>query len=130
MNIQLILRTLFIMLGLNNSYDTVRYGTSTFTYHDYLHIIIATTLAPIKMGDYLVTGIHGIPVQEFFPLSYTNRTPLYPGILDEYRLTTHQFFIEPTLLRLASLMNASVLLYRAMGYNPLPIIYQHYLSLK
>jgi len=86
-----------------------------------------STLPPMGMGGYQVTGIHGVDIPQFW--GSTSITPSYPGLLDEARVGIHQFLSTPYVPSYQARYIHYCLYLHRQGINPLVVTYHHWKSL-
>lgn len=93
--------------------------------HDLYHLEVAQ-LERIKIGKYLVSGIHGINSPIFHELPIIEE---YDGVLDEVRVAFHEFMVKTSVYNTGKAIAwMGWLLF--CGINPVAVIYRHYVSLK
>ena len=97
----------------------------TLCHHDLYHLEVAQ-LERIRIGKYLVSGIHGINSSVFHELSIVVE---YDGILDEVRVAFHEFIMKTSFYN--TLKAIAWMGWLAInGINPIVVVWQHYMSLK
>ena len=93
--------------------------------HDLYHLEVAQ-LERIKIGKYLVSGIHGINSPIFHELPIIEE---YEGILDEVRVAFHEFMVKTSVYNtVKAIAWMGWLIF--CGINPVAVIYRHHVSLK
>lgn len=96
-----------------------------YNYHNLFHYEISL-LERIQMGKDLVSGIHGFYAPMFHEKVIE---PEYEGILDEARLTLHEWMTRTSLFSTLKAFNWMIFLVSAK-INPLAVIIRHGKSLK
>lgn len=96
-----------------------------YNYHNLFHYEISL-LERIQMGDDLVSGIHGF----YSPMFHEQVIePEYEGILDEARLTLHEWMTRTSLFSTLKAFNWMISL-ALMEINPITVIIRHGKSIK
>lgn len=94
-------------------------------YHNLFHYEISL-LERIQIGKDLVSGIHGF----YSPMFHEGEIePEYEGILDEARLTIHEWMTRTSLFSTLKAFNWAICLI-SMGINPLVVVIRHGKSIK
>lgn len=112
-----------ILIKINERYLKVR-GVCIH-YHDLYHLEVAQ-LERIRIGEYWISGIHGINSRVFHP------TPLeqeYDSFFDEARVAIHEWLTRPTLFSLLKMFCWTLFLI-LQGINPLAVGIRHLNSMQ
>lgn len=96
-----------------------------YNYHNLFHYELSL-LERIQIGQDWVSGIHGF----YSPMFHEQEiTPEYEGILDEARLTMHEWLTRTSLFSTLKAFNWMISLV-SMQINPITLIMRHGQSLK
>lgn len=96
-----------------------------YNYHNLFHYEISR-LERIQMGKDWVSGIHGF----YSPMFHEKVIePEYDGILDEARLTIHEWLTHTSLFSTLKVINWMISL-ASMNINPLAVVIRHGKSIK
>lgn len=100
--------------------DYIRIRDEFLSYHDLYHLEVSC-LERIKIGNHLVSGIHGInsPVLHDSPI-----VEEYSGILDEARVAIHEWLTRPSIFNTLKLIGWMLWL-MTQGINPISALISH-----
>ncbi|MGB3637968.1 MAG: hypothetical protein WBA39_10400 [Rivularia sp. (in: cyanobacteria)] len=112
-----------IPIKIGNEHIQVR-GTCIH-YHDLYHLEVAQ-LERIRMGKYMVSGVHGLEVSVF----HNSLKPQeYDGFLDEARIAIHEVLTRTTAFSIIKALCWMTLL-MLQGINPFAVVIRHIKSMK
>jgi hypothetical protein len=94
-------------------------------HHDFLHYEVSL-LEPIQIGEYWVTGIHGIALPF---LVGADLESAYDGLLDEARVGIHEWLTRPSVYNTFKFLNWIIWLI-CQGINPFVVVMQHLRTLQ
>lgn len=94
-------------------------------YHDLYHLEVAQ-LERIRMGKYMVSGIHGLKVSVFHD---SLKPQEYDGFLDEARIAIHEGLTRPTAFSIIKALCWMTLL-MLQGINAFAVVIRHIRSMK
>ena len=94
-------------------------------YHDLYHLEVAQ-LERIRMGKYLVSGIHGINTAVFHRYEIIEE---YDGFFDEARIAIHEVLTRTTPFSILKALCWMIWL-MLQGINPLDVLVRHITSMK
>lgn len=105
--------------------ENIRVRGVCIQYHDLYHLEVAQ-LERIRMGKYLVSGVHGLEVSVF----HNSLKPQeYDGFLDEARIAIHEGLTRPTAFSTIKALCWMTLL-MLQGINPFAVLIRHIKSMK
>ena len=94
-------------------------------YHDLYHLEVAQ-LERIRMGKYMVSGVHGLEVSVFHD---SLKPQEYDGFLDEARIAIHEGLTRPTAFSIIKALCWMTLL-MLQGINAFAVLIRHIKSMK
>lgn len=94
-------------------------------YHDLYHLEVAQ-LERIRMGKYMVSGVHGLEVSVFHD---SLKPQEYDGFLDEARIAIHEGLTRPTAFSIIKALCWMTLL-MLQGINAFAVVIRHIKSMK
>ena len=94
-------------------------------YHDLYHLEVAQ-LERIRMGKYMVSGVHGLEVSVFH---HSLKPQEYDGFLDEARIAIHEGLTRPTVFSILKTFLWMTLL-TFQGINAFAVLIRHIKSMK
>jgi hypothetical protein len=92
-------------------------------HHDATHILVST-MPPVNIGGYQVTGINGVNVP-MFHFDNSEFKEEYSGILDEARVAVEQFCASPARPSAAGRMAHYVILLKKYGIDACDVLKDH-----
>ena len=94
-------------------------------YHDFYHLEVSK-LERIKIGKYMVSGIHGINSPYFHNEPITEE---YDSALDEGRVAVHEWLVKTSLANTLKLL-IWIIWFSLHRINPIAVIDRHHKSLQ